>query len=589
MEGRRIPPLTSLSSSSSSSRAIRLVHVTVVSRHGARAPKGKHECWPGYYSDFDTAVWDCHDLTTVGGRTGNVPPSLFGGGSTFTENSNSTNLLVLERVYDGLPSSRGSGSAADTAPQTTITNILNGTCQVAQLLRKGYDQHLWNGRMLRSTYVNDVQEENGTASAAPGATVQFLPANLDPTRHIHFRSDDEQRTIASGQALLLGLLGADRGSASAGASAIRIPVHTADKARDVISANDDLCEKLKDLEDKAYDSKDYKHLQKDYDLKETKEWMKAHFGYKLSHPMQCLMTAICNDRTLPDVLDDYAGDEKKATTERGGNFHKLVQYELVQKNFVYSYDHAAYAKLAMGPLWNEILLNVQLAIATDHQSTKSDGPTSSPKLAYYSGHDSTISQLLSSLGSKVWELTDEVPYASLMVLEVHHVPDGAGQGDDEGKEDNDDDGIDEDNDGSQASWSEGFKFRLLFNGRVLTQTIKHCHDELCELRILADRVEEFATHERDCQRKRKKAEEDTPQNSDNGEDDAAPTDATNERTEENEMKPIPATQSPWTELFVSAWGKAMASVLFGVCAGSISTWIYLLHYSPLRLSYPTDS
>jgi hypothetical protein len=258
---------------------------------------------------------------------------------------------------------------------------------------------------------------------------------------------------------------------------------------------------------------------------------------------------------------------------------------------VYSHDHAACAKLAIGPLWDEILGNLRRSIpAARRQPSEIDGsgPTDSPKLlAYYSGHDSTISLLLSSLGSKVWELTDAVPYASLMVLEVYHVTDDAGGDDGEAAEDEDDGGDtvdydDDENRNSPTRWSESFKFRLLFNGRVLTPQIKHCREELCDLRILVDRLEEFATHERNCRPKRTKSEKEKSENSALGEDDGTPT-------EDESPDAIPISPSPpWTGLLGSVWWKAMVSALFGVCVGSFATWTYMLHCSSLRPNWPVD-
>lgn len=468
LEERRIP-LPSIPSQTKKSTNT-LVHVTVVSRHGTRAPKGKHECWPSFYAEgTDTAKWDC-SLTY---RTSlSFPPAV---DSTYPEEL----PLHFESIYDGISPGNGSSTSSNK-------NILNGTCQVAQLLRMGFQQHLWNGRMLRETYFYLPTDEtihqtsniisNPTAAPPPGRTIlQFVSASLDhPSAYLTVRSDDTPRTMLSAQALLIGMLNdvtAWRNENATDSTTRVIPIHTADKDRDVLSDNDDLCPKLKDLEHDAYHAKDFKKLEKKYKLKETKHWMKDQFGYALDHPLQCLMSAICCDLSLPESLNDFGSHNSK--------FEELTQYELTRKNFVYSYDHAAYAKLSMGPLWRDVLDDIRLC---QWQSNLSTTARNAPRLALYSGHDSTISQLLASLGTKVWKETDSVAYASLLVLEVyesHH-------------RDSDD---------------TDYMFRLLLNGNVLTKAIKHCHSDVCDFQVLEKHLNEFATDRRHCQRKSKKKPE----------------------------------------------------------------------------------
>ena len=85
------------------------------------------------------------------------------------------------------------------------------------------------------------------------------------------------------------------------------------------------------------------------------------------------------------------------------------------------YNDASYAKLAMGPLWSEILSKI-----APLQSISASGSTNFfkkmaqqgiPRLALYSGHDTTLLPLLISLGKDVWNGIWP-PYASMMVIEV---------------------------------------------------------------------------------------------------------------------------------------------------------------------------
>ena len=135
MQQRSIPPLQ-YETNSSSSIAPQLLHVTAIIRHGARTPYAgppSYQCWHGYWSDPSTSVWDC-DLKTY-----TAPPS--------TDKSKMiTNVeygllrespdFLFEKNYDALLY----GSTGNSTG-----NELNGTCQLGQLLMRGYDQELQNG------------------------------------------------------------------------------------------------------------------------------------------------------------------------------------------------------------------------------------------------------------------------------------------------------------------------------------------------------------------------------------------------------------------------------------------------------------
>lgn len=75
---------------------------------------------------------------------------------------------------------------------------------------------------------------------------------------------------------------------------------------------------------------------------------------------------------------------------------------------------AVYAKLSMAPLWAEIMEIINKVIGEDG----GDSFTVTPKLALYSGHDSTIMPLLASLGPNLWNDTEWAPYAAMVLLEV---------------------------------------------------------------------------------------------------------------------------------------------------------------------------
>lgn len=76
-----------------------------------------------------------------------------------------------------------------------------------------------------------------------------------------------------------------------------------------------------------------------------------------------------------------------------------------------THNEGEYSKLAMGPLWSEILDNIRAIINPDDRQPPPN------RLALFSGHDTTILPLLVTLGPDVWD-GQWPPYASMMIIEV---------------------------------------------------------------------------------------------------------------------------------------------------------------------------
>ena len=76
-----------------------------------------------------------------------------------------------------------------------------------------------------------------------------------------------------------------------------------------------------------------------------------------------------------------------------------------------------YSKLSMGPLFADILDHwTPVLMLKDFDGAAMERPPA--KLAVYSGYDSTIMQVLSTLGPDVWDGTEWPPYASMILIEV---------------------------------------------------------------------------------------------------------------------------------------------------------------------------
>lgn len=134
-----------------------LKQVQVMIRHGARTPYALFSCW----KDYDVSWNNCNVTELM-----IASPSM-------TDPAKPGNWLY-RKVYDG------------------SLNYLGGNCYTGQLISEGYEQELTNGGFLYDAYI-----------AGP---LPLFPTNdwedLNSTTDIYLRSDDEQRTLMSGQILL---------------------------------------------------------------------------------------------------------------------------------------------------------------------------------------------------------------------------------------------------------------------------------------------------------------------------------------------------------------------------------------------------
>jgi len=465
MAKRAVPPLQS------DDPDIKLVHVTSIIRHGARTP-WSHQmmCWDGYWQDDETGVWNC-DLTTMVS-----PPSApfveeVEDNPSLVDNEidaelGSSSMFLFEKRYDAL----------NHPP--FLTNYLNGTCQEGQLILRGYEQELANGRHLRQGYVHDGLSINSSSLASMDERMRLFDLTTDDDDlggrkpyeepNLRYRADDGQRTLMSGQVLLRGMWGdiIARDSAITGENPV-ITVHTADYDIDVIAPRVGNCPRVADLWEEAIQSDSYQAFINSKEANTLKTIMVEELGNDFSNNVHdCLMTTMCTDRKLPEILDDYG--RSNGGGKYGENiFQRFVDFGTYYYLYPLVHNDAAYSKLGMGPLWYEIIANIKPFL---------DGDTSKPltKLALFSGHDSTIEPLLASLGKNVWDGKVWVPYATIFNIEIH-----------------------------EKTIEEGESkhlFRLVLNGDVMTSRVEGCPDDgdLCDVTVLIELVEPFAIFDRDC-------------------------------------------------------------------------------------------
>jgi len=483
MEKRAIPPL---SSANDIKVQTQLIHVTALIRHGSRTPFAgapSYKCWNGYWASPDTGVWNC-DLKTYM----SPPATTKEKGKEVDEQGNLLEEepdFLFEKRYDALLSEQNHGGGS-----IQTGNILNGTCQMGQLLARGYEQELSNGQHLRQAYFYDgdntadehaaadprmrlwdlTQDGNhGRKTSAPSIGDQTKAIYQEP--NLKYRADDEQRTLMSGQVLLRGLFGPELAATGDDETAV-IKLHTADYTKDVLTPNEKVCPRVQELHNEAYESKEYKRwIQNSSEAKTAKSFLKDEMGLAEvpEDILDCMMTTICTDRKLPDALNDYDGIG-------GGNFEVVANFAVQNFTFPYKHNDGAYSKLGMGPLWLEIMSNILQIVdySNDHPSSSSSG-VPPPKLALFSGHDTTLMPILATLGEQVWSGKEWSPYASMLQIEIHEVLD------------------------TDERYPSGYAFRLIYNGNVLTSKMDECSDyDLCDAQVLVKQVMSFASKYEDA-------------------------------------------------------------------------------------------
>eukprot|EP00804_Cyclotella_cryptica_P028637 CCRYP_008166-RA/>CCRYP_008166-RA protein AED:0.20 eAED:0.20 QI:507/0.75/0.6/1/0.5/0.4/5/1181/519 len=348
MENRAIPPLQyETSNSTESAITPRLVHVTALIRHGARTPWAgapTYKCWNGYWENPQTGIWNCDLKTYISPPSTGKERVVNGDGGILEEEPD----FLFEKRYDALMYQNGNSTG----------NELNGTCQLGQLLMRGYDQEMQNGLHLRHAYFydgNNTSENHGAAN---------------PSMRLW----------------------------------------------DMASTN--------------------------------------NYGTGKNGPEGI---AIVSEKDFTNI------------------FERLVNYAVKQETFPYKYNDAALAKLGMGPLWKEIMSNILPIV--DFTTNYTFGREPAPKLALFSGHDTTLMPILATLGQDVWSGSEWAPYASMVLIEVYEML----------------------NSSKNSEFPSGYAFRLIYNGEVLTSRMERCSSELCDSQVLVSLVMQFAMfEERDC-------------------------------------------------------------------------------------------
>ena len=285
---RRIPPLQTFAPSQDNvTIETQILHLSVIFRHGSRAPYAPLQCWANYDSR-----WDCPNGTTTymspatkifQAQEGQaqIQPSGWTGKWTswFHHSQQQEPSEVVQQEADGMPFLLFQQDYDALMPP--LHNLLGGTCVVGQLLPTGYEQLRLNGELLRQAYLENSEQP-------------FM--NLSPD-NIYLRSDDEQRTLLSLQILVESLL------SSTSLNSPIIKLHTADYTADIVAPNESVCPALGVLAAKSLKDHDYiKHVRENAALRQELRQKLDTTDANLVEFVDCTMTQFCNNRTLPDAL-----------------------------------------------------------------------------------------------------------------------------------------------------------------------------------------------------------------------------------------------------------------------------------------------
>ena len=274
MLNRTIPSL-----GSSNDTKFQLLQVISLIRHGSRAPNDIEPCWEGYQdSESDTSSWDCN-LSTVAST-----PRIKNGNEFLRKNrSTNGNTFLFEKIYD-------------EGEDPYFHLKLNGTCKKGDLLDEAFMQEFSIGEIARDAYI--------TTKIDNMMLFYGISDDIFSEPWTYFRTDDIPRTIMSGQIFLQGLFQDQLLLSNDG----KISTHTSSHKTDILEPAAKHCPKLKNLIDEAESSAEYQLGIHSHEAKSLNRLYKKLNG-KARDLVDCLMTTICSDRTLPKLLDDFDGDE----------------------------------------------------------------------------------------------------------------------------------------------------------------------------------------------------------------------------------------------------------------------------------------
>lgn len=372
-----------------------LKQVLVMIRHGSRTPYAAGmACW----EDYDVQWSDCNVTDLV------LPsPALY----NYSSQARPERWL-FRLIYDAFP------------------DQLGGNCMTGQLMHEGYLQEEANGKALADLYLNNANSSFNL----------FNTNNFDDIDQgeLYLRSDDEQRTLMSGQILLSRFFNATHDNI--------VQWHTMDDAIDQIAPNTQACPALKGASAAAYASSSFTAENTSASTKDLTESLNGVWGegaWSYYNCIDCIMTTLCTGRGIPS--NNASGD---AMTQQ------LLTQAIDQATYIYAYqalyNNSRYSKLGMGQTTWKMRTYIEEAVNNSEDAIK---------FGLWSAHDTSIMPFLAALMGDSWD-QQWARYAAMVTIELYESSSGGGD-----------------------------LFRMTYNGEALA--MPGCNNQtLCEVSVLLD-------------------------------------------------------------------------------------------------------
>lgn len=343
-----------------------LKQVLVMIRHGSRTPYAAGlACW----EDYDVQWNNC-----------NVTDLVLPSDALYNYSSQARPEPWLFRlVYDAWP------------------DELGGNCMTGQLMREGYLQELANGNALNAAYL---------AQNDPNLNIFDTDVYTDlDAEKMYFRSDDEQRTVMSGQAMLSTFFDVTAPNV--------VTWHTMDDAIDQIAPNANACPALNDASAAAYSSENFTTIVNSSDALTTLNnelnavWGQGQWNYY--NCIDCVMTTVCTGRGIPS--NPHTGAKLNQTT-----FDEAVNHATAIYAYQALYNDSWYSKLGMG----RTIYNMRT-----HLEAGVNNSADAIKFGLWSAHDTSIMPFLAALMGESWD-QKWARYAAMITIELYANSDSSG-------------------------------------------------------------------------------------------------------------------------------------------------------------------
>jgi hypothetical protein len=272
------------------------MQVTVLTRHGATAPKHGYYCW-----ENNNEMWNC-SMTDV----------------SYTDlrrDESTISAQPLRRVFHKIYERNG--------------NEVKGTCGAGHLMTEGEMQAMANGLNLRKMYV-------GKDNINLWETSDIR--RITDKNFFRLRVDDTPAATMTATALFNSFfLEADAYKGRA----FNLPIVTRDFQSDWMHPNEKLCPRMEQARLVMQKSSEFWNLNSSLGPLTAQLKQALGIGFQWEHAIDCLMTAKCSKQLFPKAMEE-------------GMFNSAIESSEKLAQVRYTFNHSYYSKLAVRNMLIEI-------------------------------------------------------------------------------------------------------------------------------------------------------------------------------------------------------------------------------------------